>query len=135
MREPLHLNYNDDDRLTSRLAYVSSVYDRWWKSWYDQVLPTLVPCKKWKFPAKNLEKDDIVFMHYPSAMKDHYRLARVIETFPDKSSKKLVRTVKVCYRKRDAREPIEQYKVKPLTEEIVAVQRLSLLLPKSERSH
>ena len=125
------LDYDDDDRLTARLAYVSGVYEAWWRAWYQQVLPTLVPCRKWKAPAKNLEVNDIVFMYYPSSIKDDYRLARVVETFPD--MKGLVRSVRVCYRKRNKREKVTEYKAKPMTEEIVAVQRLSLLLPASEQ--
>ena len=79
-----------------------------------------------------MEVGDVVFMYYPSSIKDDYRLARVIETCPDK--KGLVRSVKVCYRKRDKREKVSEYRAKPLTEEIVAVQRLSLLLPASDQS-
>ena len=107
------LDYDDDDRLTARLAYVSGVFEAWWRSWYQQVLPTLVPCKKWKSPVKNLEVGDIVFMYYPSSIKDDYRLAKVVETFADQ--KGLVRSVRVCYRKRDNREKVSEYKVKPLT--------------------
>ena len=70
-------------------------------------------------------------MYYPSSIKDDYRLARVVETFPD--MKGLVRSVRVCYRKRNKREKVTEYKAKPMTEEIVAVQRLSLLLPASEQ--
>lgn len=47
--------------------------------------------------------------------------------------KGLVRSVRVCYRKRNKREKVNEYKAKPMTEEIVAVQRLSLLLPASEQ--
>ena len=72
-----------------------------------------------------------MFMFYPSSIKDVYRLARVVETFPDQ--KGLVRTVRVSYRKRDKRDTSLTYKSKPLTEEIVAVQRLSVLLPQSEQ--
>ena len=126
------LDYDDSDKLTARLAYVSGVYEAWWRAWYQQVLPSLVPCKKWRSEVKNLEVGDVVFMYYPSSIKDDYRLARVIETCPDK--KGLVRSVKVCYRKRDKREKTSEYRAKPLTEEIVAVQRLSLLLPASDQS-
>ena len=58
-------------------------------------------------------------------MRDDYRLARVVETYPD--TKNLVRTVKVCYRKKDKREPVESYWKKRLTEEIVPIQRLAIL--------
>ena len=125
------LEYDDSDKLTARLAYVSGVYDAWWRSWYQQVLPTLVPCKKWRKEVRNLEVGDVVNMYYPSSIKDDYRLARVTETFPDE--KGLVRTVRVCYRKKDKREKITEYKAKPLTHELVAVQRLSVLLPVSEQ--
>ena len=75
---------------------------------------------------------DIVYMYYPNSIRDDYRLARVMDTFPD--TKGLVRTVRVGYRRRDKREKPEVYKAKSLTEEIVAVQRLSVLLPVSEQT-
>ena len=58
-------------------------------------------------------------------MKDHYRLARVSETFPDQ--KGLVRTVRVKYRKKNPKEPKTVCTSKNLVEEKVAVQRLQLL--------
>ena len=126
------MEYDESDKLTARLAYVSEVYNAWWRAWYQQVLPTLVPCKKWRKESRNLQVGDIVFMYYPSSVQDDYRLAKITETFPDE--KGLVRTVRVCYRKRDKREKMLPYKAKPLTEELVAVQRLSVLLPVSEQS-
>ena len=48
-----------------------------------------------------------------------------MDTFKDKRG--LVRTVRVAFRKRDKREPLDSYWKKPLSEEIVAIQRLSLL--------
>ena len=79
----------------------------------------------------HLSVGDVVFMFYPLSVKDHYRLARVKEVYPDE--KNLVRTVKVCYRKRDSRETAAVYNVKPLIEEKVAIQRLSVLLPIEEQ--
>ena len=64
-------------------------------------------------------------MKYEGNMQDDYRRARVLEVFPDQ--KNLVRTVKVGYRKRDKREKPEDYWKKPLTEQVVAVQRLAVL--------
>ena len=60
-------------------------------------------------------------------MKDDYSLAKITEVMPD--SKGLVRSVRVCCRKRNKRENPVKYTSKLLTEEIVAVQRLSLLVP------
>ena len=64
-------------------------------------------------------------MKYSGNLRDDYRLAKVIEVFPDK--KGLVRTVKVGFRRRDKREKPDAYWKKPLVEEIVAIQRLALL--------
>ena len=125
------LNYDESDKLTARLAYISGVYDSWWHAWYKQVLPSLVPCRKWKQEFRSLKEGDVVLMYYQSSVKDHYRLARVKKVYPDK--KNLVRTVRVAFRKRDSRETNDEYKSKPLVEEDVAVQRLSVLVPVDEQ--
>ena len=49
-------------------------------------------------------------MWYSGNMKDHYRLAMVVEVFPDQ--KGLVRTVRVKYRKENSREPKDVCKTK-----------------------
>ena len=64
-------------------------------------------------------------VRYEGQVSDDYRIARVLDTYPDK--KNLVRTVKIGFRKRDKREKPDQYWKKPLQEEIVAVQRLAVL--------
>ena len=77
------LEYDEDDSLTARLAYVSNVYSTWWKAWHKQILPTLVPCNKWKQEYRNLEVGDIVHMYYSGSIEDDYRIARVLEVFKD----------------------------------------------------
>ena len=119
------IDYDQDDKFSARLAYVQQVFRAWWDRWIQDVLPTLVPCKRWKEIGKNLKKDDIVMMKYAGNLQDDYRLARVMEVFPDK--KGLVRTVRVGFRRRDKREKPEVYWKKPLQQETVAVQRLALL--------
>ena len=123
----LPLDYKSDDRFTTRLGYVSEVYGCWWSKWIKTVLPTLMPVRRWKFRKPNLSKGDVVMMLYSGNLRNDYRLAKVIKTYPD--VKKLVRTVKVSYRKKDSREKPSEYRSKPLVEEEVSVQRLSLLVP------
>ena len=72
-----------------------------------------------------MKVDDIVLMKYEGNIQDDYRRDRVLEVFPDQ--KNLVRTVKVGFRKRDRREKSDVYWKKPLSEQIVAVQRLAVL--------
>ena len=119
------MDYDPEDKFSARLAYIQEVFRAWWDRWIQDVLPTLVPCKRWKEVRKNIKQGDIVMMRYSGNIEHDYRLARVLEVYPD--SKGLVRTVKVGFRRRDKREKSDQYWKKPLSEEIVAIQRLALL--------
>ena len=125
------LDYDDSSSCTARLAYVTELYNTWWEAWIQQVLPTLMPIRKWKRRCKNLCIGDVVMLYYEGNLKDDYRLARVMQVHPDKSG--LVRTVTIGYRRRNKNEKAEVYKKKPLVLEQVSVQRLSLLLPKDEK--
>ena len=124
------LDYTEDDRFCSRLSYVSTVETTWWKKWVKEVLPTLLPYTRWRKQQKNLSVGDVVMMWYTGNMKDHYRLARIVEVFPDQ--KGLVRTVRVKYRKKNMKEPKTVCSSKNLVEEKVSVQRLQLLESTSE---
>ena len=75
---------------------------------------------------------DVCLMTYVGNLKDDYIMVRVVKVHPDK--KGLVRSVTMAYRKRDRRESSDVYWKKPLTEEIVAVQRLSVLVSVAEQS-
>ena len=123
-------DYEDDDRHTTRLAYVTEIYQTWWDAWIVQVLPTLMPIRKWRRRAKNLSVGDVVMMYYTNNIADDYRLARVVELHPDTNG--LVRTVTIGYRKRNKNEKARKYQKKPLTKEKVAVQRLCLLIESGE---
>ena len=125
--EGLPLDYDGDDRFTTRLAYVSQVFDSWWKKWIKQVLPSLMPLKRWKDEKRNLQVGDVVMMLYAGNIKNDYRLAKVLEVHPDRRN--LVRTVTVGYRRRNKNESAREYKSRPLVKEKVSVQRLSLLVP------
>ena len=119
------LEYDESNKFSARLSYVQEVFNSWWKRWIDDVLPTLVPCRRWRDIRKNLDVNDIVMMHYDGNLADDYRIARVVAVF--KVKRGLVGTAKVAFRRRDRREPAHIYWKKPLDTEIVAVQRLSLL--------
>ena len=104
---------------------MQQLHQNWWEKWSKEVFPTLIPCKRWRDPQRNLQQNDIVMMKYPGQVKDDYRIAKVVDVFPDVKGR--VRTVKVAYRRKDRREPSHIYWKKPLVEEVVAVQRLALL--------
>ena len=125
------MNYASDSRFCSRVGYVQSIHEEWWSRWIVEVLPTLIPCRKWKQPHRNLCVGDIVMLNYKGNLVDDYRLARVAEVYPDGENQ--VRTVLINYRKKVKGEGVEEYRCKPLTAELVGVQRLTLLQPVGEK--
>ena len=86
----------------------------------------MIPIRLGKKKSQNIAVGDVCFLHYSGNLKDDYRLVKILKMHPDKNG--LVRTVTVSYRRRDRREKPADYKKKPLVEENVAVQRLSVLL-------
>ena len=120
------LDYEEDSPITARLAYVSAVYETWWKYWIKQVLPSLIPTRKWKVISRNINVGDVCLMSYLNNLKDDYRLVKVTEVMPD--GRGLVRTVKIVYRKKMKNEPKDAYWKRPLVEEEVSVRRLSILV-------
>ena len=42
------IDYDEGDKFSARIAYVQQVHRAWWDRWIQDVLPTLVLCKRWK---------------------------------------------------------------------------------------
>ena len=124
------MEYDVSNKFCARVAYVQNVHTEWWARWIEEVLPTLIPCKKWQSRQRNMMKGDMVMLNYKGNLVDDYKLAKVTDVYPDEQG--VVRTVQVSYRKRYKREPVEVYRSKPLVYEKVGVQRLTLLQPVGE---
>ena len=119
------MEYDLNNKFSARVAYVQSVHTEWWSKWVDEVLPILIPRKRWRKSSRNLKKNDVVLISYKGNLVDDYRLGIITEVFPDSNGR--VRTVEVSFRKRDKREPLRECRSKPLTWEKVGIQRLSLI--------
>ena len=119
------MNYMEEETYCARLNYLKGLHKLWWQKWIENVLPTLIPCRKWRRKNRNLQKGDVVMMRYSGNMVDDYRLALVTDVFPD--ARNVVKTVEVSYRRKDSREKPIDYKSKPLTSQVIGVQRLSLI--------
>ena len=76
------MNYDEVNKFSARLIYVQEVYNVWWDKWMQAVLPTLLPCRRWKDFRKNLKVGDLVLMKYEGNMQDDYRRARELEVIP-----------------------------------------------------
>ena len=120
------LQYTHDDRFSKRLSYVAAVEQEWWSRWVKTVLPTMLPAKKWKKEQINSNVGDVVMLAFPGKIKDGYVLAKVTEVFKD--SKGLVHKPRVKFRRKNVGEKPDVCKSK-MEEDVVAVQRLVLLVP------
>ena len=54
------MEYDQHHKFNARIAYVQNVHKDWWDKWIVEVLPTLVPYRKWKSSKRNLKKGDVV---------------------------------------------------------------------------
>ena len=130
--------YGDSDNIPQRLQFLTNLQQCWWEQWIKQVLPSLVPYRKWKTELRNVAVGDVVFVKYASRIQQaDYRLARVAEVHPDPHG--LVRTVTVAMRPRSGREKVTEQpphlKPKPATYLKVGVQRVVVILPVEEQEN
>ena len=107
------------------------MYLEWWRLWYSEVFPHLIPVAKWRQLYPNLSIGDVVLVHHPKKLgPGEFRYGRVVDTKPDVQG--IVRTVVVAMRPRDSREAVLPYKSKSLVHVVLPVQRLVLIHPAAE---
>ena len=82
--------------IARRFQFVQALIDDWWQRWYESVLPSLVPCYKWRQKHRNVQLNDICLIRYKSKVRSSYRLGRVIDVHT--SDDGLVRKVTLQYR-------------------------------------
>ena len=126
------IDYEEEETYTRRQQIMKELEKTWWDQWVVQVLPLLVTFKKWRIEHRSLRKGDIVLVLYDRKVaKGDYRLARILEVYPDAHG--VVRTVKVGMRMREQREAALPYVAKPLVELELGVQRLAVIYPIEEQ--
>ena len=130
--EILETEFDTSDNLTKRQDTMKEIEEAWWRQWFHQVLPHLVPYRRWKIEHRHLREGDIVLVNYDRKIKKgFYKLGRILKVHPD--SHGIVRTVTVGIRRSDAREPSLPYKSRPLEEIVLGIQRLAVISPVEEQ--
>ena len=76
-----------------RFEFCQRIVDSFWKRWARDVLPHLVPRKKWNTSTRNVSVGDYVIIADPNAIRGKWTTGRVTQTFPGEDG--LVRNVKV----------------------------------------
>ena len=76
-----------------RVEFVQKVVDSFWRRWSRDVLPLLVPRRKWKAERRNVRVNDIVTVADPNAVRGKWYIGRVLEVYPGPDGR--VRNIKV----------------------------------------
>ncbi|XP_078371870.1 uncharacterized protein LOC144655503 [Oculina patagonica] len=85
---------NADVYSRKRWRRVQYLADAFWQQWKTSYLQSLQSRQKWTAPHRNLKEGDVVILKDEDAPRNCWRLARVVETYPDRDG--YVRKVKVA---------------------------------------
>ena len=76
-----------------RFEFCQKIVGSFWKKWSRDVLPQLVPRKKWTTVKRNVRVDDFVIVADPNAVRGKWNVGKVRQVFPGEDG--LVRNVQV----------------------------------------
>ncbi|XP_041453627.1 uncharacterized protein LOC121406824 [Lytechinus variegatus] len=92
-----------------RVEFVQLIVDSFWKQWSQNVLPLLVPCRKWNTDRRNVRVGDVVMTAESNAIRGKWTIARIIQVYPGPDGK--VRNVKLKTVSGEYRRPITKLAV------------------------
>lgn len=90
---------DQDAGLTKRMRFIQSVRDEFWKKWFLQVFPHLVPSFRWKKEQRNVRPGDVVLLKDASLLSKKFKMGIVSECKEGKDGR--VRSIKVKYKNED----------------------------------
>ncbi len=96
--------------LTKRLRFLEETKQQFWKKWFHQVFPHLVPCYKWKKEFRDVMEGDVVLLRESNVLQELYKLARVKKAIKGEDGH--VRRVLLEYRSPGQGQPQDQGKLK-----------------------
>ena len=73
--------------------FCQKIVESFWKRWSRDVLPLLVPRKKWNAETRNVKVNDFVIVADPNPVRGKWNVGRVLQVFPGEDG--LVRNVQV----------------------------------------
>ena len=94
--EAVEVPLENTSSTNKRLRFLHTLVNDWWRRWYENVLPSLVPSYKWHHQHRNVQVGDICLIKYENEIRAHYKLGRVIGV--KVSADGLVRMVTLTYR-------------------------------------
>ena len=76
-----------------RFEFCQRIVDSFWKKWSRDVLPHLLPRKKWNVRTRNIQVGAFVVVADPNAVRGKWQTGRVVEAYQGEDG--LTRNVKV----------------------------------------
>ena len=77
--------FTDDPKKTSsRFLLVQAITSQFWKIWLRDFFPSLLLRQKWHVKQRNVRRNDICLLRDQDAFRSEWRLARVVDVFPDR---------------------------------------------------
>ena len=120
-------------RLLERAQEVDNRVALWWRLYYHDAFPLMVPLRKWYKASEELDVGAVVMVWYASKLaKDRYRLGRVVKVKEGRDGLISTATVALRNNRRGGREALMDCKA-GITLIELPVQRLILLLPGREQ--
>jgi hypothetical protein len=91
--QPGQLFTDNPKHVRNRCQLVQAITNQFCKNWIKFYFPSLLLRHKWHTSRRNLRVDDICLLQDESAFRSEWRMAKVVEVYPDKSG--TVRNVQV----------------------------------------
>ncbi|KAK3736377.1 hypothetical protein QZH41_006148 [Actinostola sp. cb2023] len=85
--------FKDTKNPRRRVEFIQKIVESFWKRWLRDVLPTLVPRKKWRNERRDVKVNDIVTVADSNAVRGNWKVGRILEVYPGSDGR--VRNVKV----------------------------------------
>ena len=76
-----------------RFEFCQKIVDAFWKRWYLDVLPQLMPRKKWNIQSRNVKVNDFVIVADQNPIRGKWNVGRILQVFSGTDG--LVRDVEV----------------------------------------
>lgn len=74
--------FRETENPRHRVEFVQRIVDLFWRLWSRDVLPLLVPSKKWNTERRNVRVGDVVMTAEANAVRGKWTIARVIYVYP-----------------------------------------------------
>ena len=127
--QPENLFTDDPKHVRSRFQLVQAITNQFWKIWIKIYFPTLLIRHKWHTSRRNVRVDDLCLLQEDGAFRSEWKMAKVVEVYPDKVG--TVRNVQVLVKPNQdgssKYKPLKGYEIKR------HVSKLLVLVPAEEQ--